>query len=65
MSVLRHTYSNWECIVVNDGSTDNTAEVAQTFCDFDKKGLFIIFKKIKACPKREIQGFSSLMEDFY
>jgi glycosyltransferase involved in cell wall biosynthesis len=32
-SVLAQTYQNWEIIVVNDGSTDNTAAVVQQFGD--------------------------------
>ncbi|MBK8309957.1 MAG: glycosyltransferase family 2 protein [Chitinophagaceae bacterium] len=32
-SVVDQTYSNWELLIINDGSTDNTAEVVQKFTD--------------------------------
>lgn len=34
-SVLDQTYTNWECIVVNDGSPDNTEEVVQKWTEKD------------------------------
>lgn len=34
-SVIAQTYTNWECIVVDDGSTDDTASVLQSYCDND------------------------------
>ncbi len=39
MSLLRLDYSNYEIIVVNDGSTDNTAEVARTLVGY-QAGLY-------------------------
>lgn len=36
-SVFDQTYSNWECIIVNDGSPDNTEEVAKTWLEKDSR----------------------------
>jgi glycosyltransferase involved in cell wall biosynthesis len=36
-SVLNQSYSNWECIIVNDGSTDNTEDVALSWCKKDSR----------------------------
>lgn len=36
-SILSQTYTNWDCFVVDDGSTDNSGEVVDRFASFDKR----------------------------
>lgn len=40
-SVLAQTYENWECIIVNDGSTDNTEAIAMEYCKIDKRFYYV------------------------
>jgi hypothetical protein len=40
-SVLGQTYKNWECIIVNDGSTDNTEQIAKDYCAKDRRFKYI------------------------
>ena len=40
-SVLAQTYPNWECVIVNDGSPDNTEEVAQDYCKRDSRFKYV------------------------
>ena len=42
-SVLEQTYVDWECIMVNDGSSDNTEEIALRWQNKDSR--FIYLKK--------------------
>ncbi|WP_289663007.1 glycosyltransferase family 2 protein [Flavobacterium panacagri] len=39
-SVIDQTYTNWECIIVNDGSQDETEEIAKKWCDLDSRFLY-------------------------
>ncbi len=36
-SVLKQEYDNWEMIIINDGSTDTTAEIAKNFVQQDDR----------------------------
>lgn len=40
-SALDQTYENWECIIVNDGSPDNTKEVAKKWLEKDYRFRYI------------------------
>lgn len=48
-SIKLQTYQNWECIIVDDGSTDNSQEVITEFCAQDNR--FQFFKRPQDLPK--------------
>lgn len=40
MSIQQQSYQNWECIVIDDGSTDNTEETVRKFIQEDSRFLY-------------------------
>jgi glycosyltransferase involved in cell wall biosynthesis len=51
-SVRRQTYADWECIIINDGSTDNTAEVALDWSRKDSRITAINIPNGGVCAAR-------------
>ncbi len=49
-SIQRQTYTNWECIVVDDGSTDDTEEILKRYSENDLR-----FKYYRR-PEHKIKG---------
>ena len=53
-SVFAQTYENWECIIVNDGSTDNTESVAKKWCEKDARFRYFYKENSGASDTRNL-----------
>lgn len=51
-SVLNQTYTNWECIIVNDGSPDDTKIVANQWFEKDIRFVYLEKKNGGLCSAR-------------
>ena len=51
-SILQQTFSNWECLIINDGSTDNTEVVANSYIQKDNRIIYIYQDNQGVCAAR-------------
>lgn len=52
--VVRQSYSNWECIIINDGSTDNTKEKVKFWTEKDSRIKYIEKKNSGVCNTKNV-----------
>ncbi len=64
-SILKQTYENWELIVVNDCSTDNSREIIEYYAEKDKRVFLINNKNNLKLPGSLNVGFSHATGDYY
>jgi len=62
-SVLDQTYVDWECIIVNDGSPDNTESIAQQWCEKDNRFTYL-YKENGGLPSARNEGVKSSKGEF-
>lgn len=62
-SILDQTFLNWECIIVNDGSPDNTEIVAKDWCTKDSRFKYL-FKKNGGLSSARNFGIQHALGDY-
>ncbi|MET4083631.1 glycosyltransferase involved in cell wall biosynthesis [Pedobacter sp. UYP30] len=61
--VLCQSYSNWECIMVNDGSTDDTERIAKQFTEKDNRFIYL-FQSNKGLSNARNTGILNAKGEF-
>ncbi len=61
ISVLNQTYDNWELIVINDGSKDNSIEILKRFND---NRIFLVEQENQGVVKARNNGMKSAKGEF-
>jgi glycosyltransferase involved in cell wall biosynthesis len=56
-SVLRQTYTHWECFLVDDGSSDGSAEICKSYAAKDER-IHYVFQKNSGVSAARNNGFS-------
>ncbi|WP_435415255.1 glycosyltransferase family 2 protein [Polaribacter aestuariivivens] len=64
--ILKQTYTNWECIIIDDNSIDNTKQVITNFIEEDNRVTFLIKPNIhkKGLPSSRNIGINKAKGDF-
>lgn len=62
-SVLSQTYANWECIIIDDGSTDDSAKVIKQFIKEDERFSYV-YQDNTGVSKARNTGFTLAKGDY-
>lgn len=64
-SVIQQTYENWELIIVNDCSTDNTQKIIQQYKNIDSRIRIVDNVENQKLPKSLNIGFENANGEYY
>lgn len=62
-SIIAQTFTDWECIIVDDGSPDNCGKICDEYAQHDAR-IKVIHQKMVAFQQQEIREWNSSEENF-
>lgn len=62
-SILNQTWTNWEAIVVNDGSIDNTEAIVKQYAESDNR-IILVSQSNRGCSPAKNIGLGFAKGDF-
>lgn len=62
-SVITQTYSNWELVLVNDGSTDSSLQICESYASKDKR-IKIVSQENQGGVAAQLTGFANTTGDY-
>lgn len=63
-SIVSQTYTNWECFVVDDGSTDDTDRLLSEFVKIDNRFKYLINERAKGAQGARNTGLLNAKGDY-
>jgi glycosyltransferase involved in cell wall biosynthesis len=63
-SIKHQTFQNWKCIIVNDGSTDNTLSIIEKFAESDTRFSYLTIPNSGAGDVPREKGISLAQSDW-
>lgn len=63
-SILNQSYTNWELLIIDDGSTDNTPAIASEYKDMDSRVHYYKNEQNMRLPRTLNRGFSLAKGDY-
>ncbi|UJH91313.1 glycosyltransferase [Antarcticibacterium sp. 1MA-6-2] len=63
-SIMNQTYQNWELMVIDDKSTDNTEEVVKSYISRDERIKYLKLEKNQGCSGARNEGMKICTGDY-
>ena len=63
-SVYKQTYKDWRCLIVNDGSTDESQSIIDEYCAKDKRFNFVFKENEKSAAKARAFAFDYINSEW-